>query len=234
MAKSGHQEQAQLRILESRTLEGPEPIVGDGGTRKLDASSEVSAPSSPLCNILEHITHGIIVMDRERRVVAWNRQFQEIIRFPDELLKVGLPSHKLGLFLARRGDYGEGNPQDLNARRLAFLWAGGSTRSEIHLGDGRDYEVLATPTPDGGLVITYTDITERKRAEEALRLSEERYALAASGTNDGLWDWNIRTDEDYFSPRWKEIVGYLPSDLEPAMQSFVDLVHPDDREPMFE
>src|SRR5436309_11171416 len=52
-----------------------------------------------------------------------------------------------------------------------------------------------------------------KRAQEALKESEERYALAARGANDGLWDWNLRENTVYFSPRWKAMLGFQENEI---------------------
>lgn len=74
-----------------------------------------------------------------------------------------------------------------------------------------------------------TDITERKRIEEELRQSEERMRLVLNATNDGIWDWNPLTHDDYLSPRWKEIVGYRDDELPNHDSTFFELIHPDDR-----
>src|SRR5439155_26321597 len=69
-----------------------------------------------------------------------------------------------------------------------------------------------------------------KRAEEALRESEERYALAARGTNDGLWDWNLVANVVYFSPRWKIMLGYQDNEIGDRPEEWFDRVHDADRE----
>ena len=68
-------------------------------------------------------------------------------------------------------------------------------------------------------------LRQLKRRAEA----EERYVLAVQSSNDGIWDWNILTHEDYLSPRWKEIFGYRDEEIANLDSSFFDLIHPEDR-----
>jgi PAS domain S-box-containing protein len=59
--------------------------------------------------------------------------------------------------------------------------------------------------------------------------SEQRHALAMQGANDGLWDWDVRQDRLYFSPRWKQMLGYADPELGDARGEWLGRVHPDDR-----
>ena len=74
------------------------------------------------------------------------------------------------------------------------------------------------------------DITDRRRAAEAMRESEERYALAALGSYDGLWDWNLRSNRIFFSARWKEQIGARDSEIGDDPDDWFKRVHPDDRD----
>ncbi len=70
----------------------------------------------------------------------------------------------------------------------------------------------------------------RKRAESALRQSEERYALAARGANDGLWDWDLRAGRISYSTRWISMLGYEESEVSDNPEEWLSRVHPADRE----
>lgn len=68
-----------------------------------------------------------------------------------------------------------------------------------------------------------------KSAQEALRESEERYALAARGANDGLWDWNLQTGRVHFSPRWKAMLGYQEGEIADSPEEWFGRIHDADR-----
>ena len=74
------------------------------------------------------------------------------------------------------------------------------------------------------------DLAERRRVLQALTLSRERYELAVQGSRDGLWDWDIMTDEVYFSPQWKAQIGYEDHEIRGHFEEWRSRVHPDDRD----
>ncbi len=70
---------------------------------------------------------------------------------------------------------------------------------------------------------------ELERLNQALKEREERIELVMQGTHDGIWDWNLKTDEAYYSPRWKSMLGYDTHEIEPRPNAWERLVHPDDQ-----
>ena len=79
------------------------------------------------------------------------------------------------------------------------------------------------------LMGTIQNITNRKNIELDLKNSKERLELALQGSNDGIFDWNIATDELYFSPRWKSIIGYEDHEIENKTGVWQQFLHPDDK-----
>jgi diguanylate cyclase (GGDEF)-like protein/PAS domain S-box-containing protein len=80
-----------------------------------------------------------------------------------------------------------------------------------------------------GALLSRRMLRESEAFENALRFSEERFALAVIGSNDGLWDWNVVTDEMYLSPRTKELAGFADHEIQNTPAAFFALLHPDDR-----
>lgn len=81
-----------------------------------------------------------------------------------------------------------------------------------------------------GILGVGRNITARKKSEEKLKRSEEQFSLAMRGANDGLWDWNLETNEVYYSPRWKSMLGYDKDELTNNLSTWQNLVHPGDKD----
>jgi PAS domain S-box-containing protein len=85
--------------------------------------------------------------------------------------------------------------------------------------------------PEGArMLAAVRDITERRRAESALRRSEERYALAARATSNAIWDWDLTTGSLTWNEGVHEVYGYAPGTVADGIQWWYDAIHPDDRE----
>jgi PAS domain S-box-containing protein len=112
-------------------------------------------------------------------------------------------------------------------REFRFLHPSG----QIIYVEGRGEAVFSETGKVIKLLGTVMDISERKQAEAALQISEERFYLAFEGSAMGLWDWNLATGEVYFNPRWKMMLGYEVEEVENSFASWEQLVHPEDLSP---
>lgn len=92
------------------------------------------------------------------------------------------------------------------------------------------FEVTAYSPAPGFFACIFSDVTARRRAEEALVESEERLRLALDAASDGLWDWNVATGEAYWGPRTYTMLGYDPGEFPASFAQWGRLVHPEDRE----
>jgi PAS domain S-box-containing protein len=81
-----------------------------------------------------------------------------------------------------------------------------------------------------GVQGTASDITERKQAEENLKTSERKWQFALEGSQDGIWDWNVVTNEVYFSSMWKKMLGFADDEINGDLKEWDKLIHPDDKE----
>ena len=134
-----------------------------------------------LQSAMENLSEGISVVDRELRLVAWNRSYLEMFDYPDGLIHIGRPVREVLEFNARRGRLGAGDVGALVERRMKWLKQRSPHFYERVGTDGRVIEIRGNPMPGGGFVTSFTEVTERKRTEEALRESERRLTEAKEG-----------------------------------------------------
>jgi PAS domain S-box-containing protein len=154
---------------ESGDLETVAAIVGE-------VSQDLRFNQQVLEAALQNMSQGISVVDREQRLVAWNRRYAEMFGFPDELLQVGRPIADLTRWALRRMPerrHDRGHDERALERRLAFMRAGTPHLTERVFPDGSIVEIRGNPMPGGGFVATYTDVTASRRAEQALKQANE-------------------------------------------------------------
>lgn len=182
-------------------------------------------------SVLSRMPLGCIICDADMRITYWNPAATRIFGYCAEEA-TGRAPHELITLPAARATV------EQILTRLAAGEAEIDGIGENITKDGRRIicEWITTPLArsDGSVVgslCVCQDVTARHAAEKKLRESEERYELVIRGASDGIWDWNIETNEVFYSPRCVEMLGYHPgADLGRDFNSFVRRVHKDDRD----
>lgn len=164
---------SSARIVLASVLRGKEMQIGDVVTIVDEASKALRFNRSLLQSTIEHVTQGISVVDQQLRLVAWNRRYLEMFKYPEGLICVGRPIEEIFRYNALQGEYGDGDIEALVTQRMGSQVSHAPHLYERHRPDGTVLEILGNPMPNGGFVTTYADITNHKRTEAALRESEQ-------------------------------------------------------------
>jgi signal transduction histidine kinase/CheY-like chemotaxis protein len=136
-----------------------------------ERTAELQQRGAVLRVTIDNMAHGVLMFDREQKLAAWNRQIIKLLDLPATFL-AGKPHFADFIrFLAERGEYGAGDVEATVQRLTAE--AGQHRTFERSRPDGKFLEIRHNPLPDGGIVIIYTDITERKRYEETLTAARD-------------------------------------------------------------
>ena len=180
-------------------------------------------------SILSATADGILAVDNDGRVLRTNRRFAELWRIPPEVLEGG-DDARLVEFVANQ----LADPQGFRDKVALLYHSNAEARDVVYFKDGRSFARYTAPLFAGGVrtgrIWSFADITEQKRATDALRLQEERLRLAMQATRQGWFDFNVQTGEINVSPEYAVILGYEPAQFASSVQTWFDNIHPDDRQ----
>ena len=180
-----------------------------------------------LALVARHTTNAVVITEANERIEWVNDAFALMTGYSNlEVLGRKLDSFLLGAATDRK----------LVDIMHAQLRAGLSFKGEL-LCYAKDASVFwlrldIQPVHDQGELRHFigiaSNITDERRAAEALRVSEERWLLALEGSDDGVWDWDIAADTTWFSPRWKALLGYTENEFQNNYNAWRKVLHPDD------
>jgi Na+/proline symporter/CheY-like chemotaxis protein len=138
-----------------------------------DASAAIQYNRDLLQTALDQVRQGLAVFDPDMRLICWNRQFREVLDLPPALMQVGTTIDAILRYGALRGEYGAGDAETKVQERLARIVVRKETYTDRVTSTARIIDVRPSPMPDGGIVVTLTDVTERVEAAEQLERANE-------------------------------------------------------------
>ncbi|GAB3746004.1 hybrid sensor histidine kinase/response regulator [Lysobacter olei] len=160
---------ASARLTLTTALRGSGMELGEVVAVLDEANEELRFNRQVLSTTLDNISQGVSVVDRDMRLVAWNKRYQELLDYPDGMLYVGRPVADLIRWNAERGELGPGPIEEKVRRRMDHMRAGTPHVFERVRASGQVIEMRGRPLPGGGYVTSYSDVTDYKRAEQQLR-----------------------------------------------------------------
>jgi PAS domain S-box-containing protein len=174
-------------------------------------------------NIMDASSDGIHILDTNGNLIECSKSFADTLGYTQEEM--------IGMNLTQWNSNVSEEDVTENIRDLLYYPRVFDTKHKRKDGKLLNIEISAKSINIGSntyLYATQRDITEEKKLLKKLEDSEFRWKFAINGNKDGLWDWNIQTDEVYFSDQWKEMLGYEPDEIKGFLYEWENRVHKDD------
>lgn len=171
-------------------------------------------------NILESIGDGFFTLDRNFTVTYWNGVAETYLKTPRQAI---IGKHLWDVFKDATDlpSYRNYNKAMMENEIVHF--------DDYYEGVDRWFEVNAYPS-ESGLSVFFKDITNRKRSEELIRQSTERFQIVTEATNDAIWDFDVTKNELFWGKGFLTQFGYDPELEKPNFNRLMSLIHPEDRE----
>ncbi|MGA7328862.1 MAG: PAS domain-containing hybrid sensor histidine kinase/response regulator [Rhodomicrobium sp.] len=167
----------------------------ESALRLLDEASEaVQYNRDLLQTALDHVGQGLAVFDKKMQLICWNRQFRELLALPQQFGRVGTPLDEILRFMASRVQSSTTAVEELVTDRITKYQVTMETFHERSI-EGRVVEVRINPLPLGGIVVTYTDTTEREAAADALARANETLERRVEARTEELAIAKANADE---------------------------------------
>ena len=189
---------------------------------------------------LDSISQGLTLVDAQGYCVLFNRRAVELLELPADMLARRPHQDEVIAWQLAHGHFGQNLELVTDPQAREYLRDPTSTpvrprKYQRRTRAGRVLEVRGWTLADGGLVRTYTDVTEYVLSQEALRAARERLATTLDGTRAGTWEWHIPTDSVVVNERFASLVGYTVAELPTRVKDlYALLLHPDDEQRLAE
>ena len=210
--------------------------VGHDLTELRRRERESAGRAADLESILENIEQGVVLFDRDMKIVVYNQRLREFLELDKSFDARGMTLDAVLHYLAERGEYAPEEKQAAIALRMRLMHSREPFTHDRERQDGRVVSVHYEPLPDGGGVMTYSDVTQARRHDAqrqglAEQLERERKSLVAAQTvaRVGSWETDLRAMDVQWSAETFRIFEVDPNEFSPTHERFLELVHPDDR-----
>ena len=179
--------------------------------------------------VIEQAPNGILLVNQQGKIVLANSKIDDLFGY-ERAEFIGREIELLIPEAVRQGHFANGN-ESLSYPAEQVHGSHRQVRGRRKDGSSLPLEISLSPvmTEDGPAVLSsVVDISQRLEAEQKLRASEQRYEWAVRGSSDGIWDWNLETQDAYYSPRYKQLLGYADDEFADVIESFSSHLHPED------